>query len=523
MSLWKKIKRKLSSIKLVRKIYRYSILLPFDNNVAYKLSIDNTQIKLQVFKRFPKSQLYFNDTLVTSNGEYSLFSTTYEFTYDDVIKLEGKVKKIIISTNGKSYFPVSLLGEVKDNYNNIKGIFYCEDYIHYFRNTARYKGRLVMQRKPRESYEDEHHYEMIKTALKCAQNQAMKYVVFYEKFGTNYEESASKVFERVAHYDNVYYILNKNSKKYNEISAKFPGKIISRDEQRYFEIIFRAKYLIGTEVPMHIGGLGTPYPEVRSELMDTSKHKFIFLQHGVMYALSLKSSGRNFFKKGDIHDPYKVIVSSNLEADHLKQYGGFSDGDIWKTGLASFDNKKINDNAYKTTIMLTWRPWDEMFDTFEETSYYTAVKSIIDNIEEKSNISIIFHPKVIETISPTNELLKYKSVQSISNELNETKILITDYSSVSFDAYNRGSDVIFWWVEIDECLQKYNNHLMLNEQNIFGPIIYNNSQINKVINDVKKNSRTCEYEQKFTKIVEFSDNNNTSRIIKKLEEENMFR
>ena len=39
--------------------------------------------------------------------------------------------------------------------------------------------------------------------------------------------------------------------------------------------------------------------------------------------------------------------------------------------------------------------------------------------------------------------------------LKHTKLLITDYSSIAYDAFYRGCNVIFYWEELQECLEAY--------------------------------------------------------------------
>ena len=55
---------------------------------------------------------------------------------------------------------------------------------------------------------------------------------------------------------------------------------------------------------------------------------------------------------------------------------------------------------------------------------------------------------------------------SYDDILRDTAVLITDYSSIAYDAFYRGANVIFWWKEKDFCMEQYNGHLMLNEDNL---------------------------------------------------------
>lgn len=447
---------------------------------------------------------------------------SFKFSYADLPKIDGISSKIKIVDGEYEYFLSEFTNDKKYNYNNVENVYYENDFVYYLRNTFTPAGHLIIQKKRRLYFEDEHFEERIAKAHNEYIGKETKYVVFYEKFGMRFEESSAKVFERVAHYENVYYILDENSPNYKQLKGKYGNKIVTANDEKFLELIYLAKFYIGTEIPFHMFGLRSPYKLLRKEAMKTNKHKFIFLQHGVMYALSLKPKSRDSFKKNGIHKPYRVVVSSELEADHLCELGKYKRHELWKTGLATFDGKKSNDYASKVTIMLTWRPWDEQKIDVEETTYYHALTSILDSLEDKSNVQIAVHPKVLELKNNNTELLKYQITTNIDEALNDTKVLITDYSSVSFDAFYRGSNVVFWWVQKEACLEKYNNDLLLNEENIFGDIVYSNDQLNEVIASNISRGQTDEYINRYRQIVEFYDNNNTDRIYECLLGEGVF-
>ena len=67
--------------------------------------------------------------------------------------------------------------------------------------------------------------------------------------------------------------------------------------------------------------------------------------------------------------------------------------------------------------------------------------------------------------------------------LEETALLITDYSSIAYSAFYRGANVIFAWEELEECMEKYESHLMLNKDNVFGDVSYKFSDINRLIGE----------------------------------------
>ncbi len=525
----KKIKRKIKTGKKrgykknKMKTKQQHVMLELgENHLLYELSRISNIITIQVEHQFDNPRLMREDGEINAKIRKGTHFTFFNFKVNELTCIEGIATKIYIMDGNKKYHLTSGLLDMNKNYNNIREVMYDDIYVYYFRNTASLNGYLVFQKKIRAHFESEKYEQLVESVYQNVKQKPVDKVVFYEKYGSKYEESASILFKQVAHHSNVYFVLDSTSPQYYQLKMKYGEKIISPEEQRFLEVIFTAKYYIGTEIPFHMITLRSPYKRLREDMMNHQKHRFIFLQHGVMYALSMKPASRNSFKKNGIHQPFKVIVSSTKEANHLKKYGHYKNEDIWKTGLATFDNKQISPQANKLTIMLTWRPWDEQLNHLEDTTYYQALMSIIKNITNKQNLQVILHPKVLEKMDTSNPLYKYRYVGHINDALSETKVLITDYSSISFDAFNRGANIIFWWQQKDECLKKYKNHLMLNEKNIFGDIVYDNEMLDYTINENYNRAQSKVYLSRFHKIVEFSDNQNTERILMHLYQLDMF-
>ena len=120
---------------------------------------------------------------------------------------------------------------------------------------------------------------------------------------------------------------------------------------------------------------------------------------------------------------------------------------------------------------------------------------------------------VINSIRKT-PLNKYiKENESYDDILKKTDVLITDYSSIAYDAFYRGANVIFWWKEKDFCMEQYKGHLMLNDENAYGPVCYKSQELRKAIENVYNKKQSDEFIKKYRKIVEFHDNKNTERLV----------
>lgn len=105
--------------------------------------------------------------------------------------------------------------------------------------------------------------------------------------------------------------------------------------------------------------------------------------------------------------------------------------------------------------------------------------------------------------------------------LKQAKILITDYSSIAYDAFYRGSNVIFYWEEKDESLENYgeNTKLMLNPDNAFGDICMNASDLSACIVRNYESGQVPLYRKRYKELVTFEDGENTDRLIECLKKD----
>lgn len=177
--------------------------------------------------------------------------------------------------------------------------------------------------------------------------------------------------------------------------------------------------------------------------------------------------------------------------------------------------------------MPTWRRWEtnQARNNFEKTGYYRMIKKIIKSIPKKYDDKIIVlpHPLMNEAMKKSNNILnKYLVLNKTYDEiLRECCLLITDYSSISYDAFYRGSNVIFYWEEKDKCLEKYgvNTKLMLTDKLAFGDVCYNELDLKNSIKKEYLAKQNQKYKNRYKKIVQFNDNKNSERIIENLKKD----
>lgn len=168
--------------------------------------------------------------------------------------------------------------------------------------------------------------------------------------------------------------------------------------------------------------------------------------------------------------------------------------------------------------MLTWRPWD-LTGGKTEGSYVGRYIQFIrlinsDPFYEGKKINVVLHPKA-KVILRDQFPDTYADIQSklyagdIKDILLKSKVLISDYSSVTFYAFAGGSNVIFYWEDKVKAEKEYGARNILQKENAFGDIIYDFNQLNAFIQNNYVQEQKAAYQSKFSLMVERTDGNNT--------------
>ncbi|MEJ7453559.1 CDP-glycerol glycerophosphotransferase family protein, partial [Staphylococcus xylosus] len=110
-------------------------------------------------------------------------------------------------------------------------------------------------------------------------------------------------------------------------------------------------------------------------------------------------------------------------------------------------------------------------------------------------------------------------IGNIKNALLESKVVITDYSSVCFYAFAGGSNVIFFWGDKENAEKQYSSQNILQSYNVFGDVTYNmdDHMVNLIENNYNKPQQKY-HVSRFKEMVEFTQGNNVENIYKIIKE-----
>lgn len=536
-SLYKRIvnlKFKVLTLGLTKKRLKIRLVAYLINK--YKLDIQDTKFYID-------EKLYKKDNLKQYNKQISLLKRlekenihTFNFKIKDILEDESIINgaiKYVVKINGTDInYRIGIKGKVQNTqhyYSPIKSIF-IKDFAVHIRRTI--KGNLTLVKRKKEPIENTLKFKLIenrfisgvlyqlsKIAIKIRKK---KINVFYEKFSKKAEEGAYDLFfiikDKSLNTRN-YFIIDKNSKDYKKIKG-IKG-VVKKYSLKYYWIIYNANNFISTEAPIHLNILRSNNTSLRKSLTDK---KFVFLQHGITY---LKCQGKNStFSKGKEGQVSYIVAGSEKEKDVIVEMLGICEEQVLKTGLPIFSKIKYNHINNKSedcvTVMLTWKPYEEQLYDFEKSSYYKNVTQICTILKKYvDKIILIAHPKAQELLAST-DLKDTLWDKPISEALEKTKLLITDYSSVCYNSFYQGSGVIFYQPDL-ELYEKENGKLIPNDDEYIGERVFNIEDLEEILKQSINNKkidldklRTKEFENNYKLINEFSDGKNIERIYQEL-------
>lgn len=415
---------------------------------------------------------------------------------------------------------------------NKNGPLFIHDGVTYYLRQNKY-NRVVLTVRDTNRYDSPEEQARLERAAKNAEALKGSDIIFmYEKHCAKYEESASVLYEKLIDmgYDNAYFVVDKSIPAVRDLPEKYKKNLIDKDSDKHLEYFFASDKFISTETLEHALQLRVANKAAMDKITKDPL-SYVFLQHGPTYMISLNKENRSGFLKKPWMKLHKTVVSSELEAQHFIELGGMERDDLYITGMAKFDRAFRHEGADRVVIMPTWRRWElnQAREDITQTNYYKMMRLMYDSVpaELKDKVTILPHPLMAERFADIAQSGAAEDAEmcsriivpdSYENVLRDTEVLITDYSSISYDAFYRGAKVVFYWAEKDECMTHYGEgtKLMLNLDNVFGPVAMNGEEITAAVKENYGAAQRKDYLDKYRKIIEFHDGKNTERIIEHL-------
>lgn len=276
-----------------------------------------------------------------------------------------------------------------------------------------------------------------------------------------------------------YYVIDKESNDYQRV--KHLNNIVVFGSKRHFEVSAKANVLISTHDLDNI----IPYKTARN-FWGYGDSIRVFLQHGVLgrkkveYNKDYYDLPFHLFNVSSTKEKYDIVVSQL----------GYDSEDVAITGLPRFDSLPLNPEkkVKKILIMPTWRDWLNSEYAFNNSEYKQRYLDLINNnkvkeLIEKYNIEINFYPHYRAQnffkyyLDKTKGKINYITLgeKTVQELLIDHDILITDYSSVSFDFSYMKKPVIFFHFDINRFFKK--GILRPIDETFVGSTAYNENEL----------------------------------------------
>ena len=494
---------------------------------CFKGKKDISKLSFRVFKApdFPiESHFSIKKGLPFAAG-YRLYAFTMRIRTADALQLDVQNKIYLYYGEERMCGVVYNVLKRQNGTFHTSRLFRAGDKVMYFRQT--YNNKLWFVVRPENLYDSfSQRMRVFRAWLTAKIKGPSDEILMFEKESSRYEESASVLYEALIDqgYQNIYYVINEDNPIIPRLKPEYRDHLIMKNSFRHLVAFLRCQTFIGTENIDHAMQLRASNRHLMEKMQSTDL-THVFLQHGVMYMVGLDADMRVFFNNHDLKR-YRAVVSSEAEAMHFVLLGGFDREDMYVTGLAKFDRSIRLPDADRIVIMPTWRRWEtnQAQKDFENTGYYKMLLRMVEGVPEELREKIIIKPHpLMEKMMQREEtgLSSYLRPDLSHNDaLERCRLLITDYSSIAYDAFYRGANVIFCWEDKEYCMKQYGNaRLMINEYNTFGDVCYDHQQLTRAVVRNYREGQDPLYVRRYGNLVSFHDGHNTDRIIRKLKED----
>lgn len=317
--------------------------------------------------------------------------------------------------------------------------------------------------------------------------------------------------------DKFYYCITKNSEQLKKIN--YLGNIVYYKSFRHYLYYILSYKLICA----HVGSCTPDSPIVwKAEEKNLIRKNRIFIQHGI-----IKEYIPSLIKENSSITTF--ICGAKPEYEFVKNEFGYYEQNVKYLGLCRFDSLHDFKVKNQVLVMPTWRQWfgmdgnNEMSDKeFISSQYFNSYNELInskklDSILEEHDMELVFYPH--------NEMQRYlrlfkskyrrikiadKNNYDVQTLLKESKVLITDYSSVAFDFAYMKKNIIYYQFDKEKYyLNHYNEGYFDYKRDGFGQVV---NTIDELINEIRKSLyEKYKYEERVNSFFELNDQNNCER------------
>lgn len=310
-----------------------------------------------------------------------------------------------------------------------------------------------------------------------------------------------------------YYVIDEDSPDLKNIRGL--GNVVYFGTMEHLKLATAATKFIGSHDLEYL------LPTKAADWPSYQKGKRIFLQHGIL------GRKRVDYFKNQYQYPFDMFcVSSEAEFNLVTETMGYDADEVKITGLSRFDqlnNTSADENII--AIIPTWRDWLGSEEQFLASAYFQNYKQLLTDkmlldklAASGTKIQFFPHYRVQPFINHFKKLeSEYVKVIAlgqinIQNILQDCSMLLTDYSSLSFDVNYIQKPVVFYHFDFDRFFKK--GILRPKEDTFLGNICTTHEQVVNKVSQYIENGflQNRELEKRINENFAYRDKQNNKRI-----------
>ena len=321
-----------------------------------------------------------------------------------------------------------------------------------------------------------------------------------------------------------YFVISENSKDYPRIK-KIGNVIVAGSEEHKLLSCFAEK-VISSQADDSV--LNPFFGKNQKYLNGLFSAKIYFLQHGVT-----KDDVSSWLHKYDKY-LYLIVTTAKAEYDSFfneNAYYNYEKSIIQLLGFPRHDNLKKLEDKKEIVIMPSWRRSLHNINdlTFKKSEYFKVYNKLLNDAQlidflKNKGYKLVFkpHPNIMkylhlfdkeESVIFAESKVGDEDLFTYNKIFNHSSMLITDFSSVSFDFALLKKPIIYYQYDNDyhfDIEKGYFNYETMG----FGEVVKNHQDlVDLIIDYVNKN---CDMKEEFKERVdsffEFNDKNNCKRV-----------
>lgn len=268
-------------------------------------------------------------------------------------------------------------------------------------------------------------------------------------------------------------------------------------------------------------------PDIEGHIHLNKKTVMTHISHGIegFKKILIQPEDKPLLKRTD-------FFNCASEYEHNIKLNGwkFPENKLITTGMARFDRLKTDNPANKVRnilLMMTWREWlfDLTEEEFKNSDYFKSMKTLLNAPELKTliesntlNIKVVLHPFMknyedhFKTLQGGDRIsfVTFDEV-SIKDEVIEADMLLTDYTSVSWDFLYQNKPIIFYMFD-QETLEKERGTYLDLDKDLYGYKAKNTEEVIHLLKRIVTGDNTNPWYETAGNYLDYFDQENCRRL-----------